>query len=455
VFGKIQHIHFVGIGGIGMSGIAEVLVNLGYKVTGSDLKEGATTQRLRSLGVEVHLGHEASCINGAQVVVISSAVRGDNPEVVAAHAQKIPVIPRGEMLAELMRMKYGIAVAGSHGKTTTTSMIAQVLSQGGIDPTIVVGGKLGAIGSNAKLGKGPFLLAEADESDGSFLMLSPTIAVITNVDREHLDHYKDLDEIMEAFREFGNKVPFYGSVFLCLDDANAAALRPRLKRQVRTYGTNPQVDIRARDIIQDGFRTHFKVKAFGEDLGAFSLGVPGHHMVLNALAAIGVALELGVEREIIHASLSSFTGADRRFQRKGERKGVLVVDDYGHHPTEIAATLAAARKGFPDKRVVAAFQPHRYTRTQALMEEFGRAFFDADRVLITDIYAAGEPPIPGLTGRSLVDAVQSHGQRDVHYIPRWEDLPKELAGCTEPGDLVITFGAGTITQVGGLFLELP
>lgn len=455
VFGKIQHIHFVGIGGIGMSGIAEVLVNLGYKVTGSDLKEGATTQRLRSLGVEVHLGHEASCITGAQVVVISSAVRGDNPEVVAAHAQKIPVIPRGEMLAELMRMKYGIAVAGSHGKTTTTSMIAQVLSQGGIDPTIVVGGKLGAIGSNAKLGKGPFLLAEADESDGSFLMLSPTIAVITNVDREHLDHYKDLDEIMEAFREFGNKVPFYGSVFLCLDDPNAAALRPRLKRQVRTYGTNPQVDIRARDIVQDGFRTHFKVRAFGEDLGAFSLGVPGHHMVLNALAAIGVALELGVEREIIHASLSSFTGADRRFQRKGERKGVLVVDDYGHHPTEIAATLAAARKGFPEKRVVAAFQPHRYTRTQALMEEFGRAFFDADRVLITDIYAAGEPPIPGLTGRSLVEAVQSHGQRDVHYIPRWEDLPKELDRCTEHGDLLITFGAGTITQVGGLFLDLP
>ncbi len=368
VFGKIQHIHFVGIGGIGMSGIAEVLANLGYQVSGSDLKESAVTQRLRGLGITVHLGHQGSAIVGAQVVVISSAVKGDNPEVIAAHAAKIPVIPRGEMLAELMRMKYGIAVAGSHGKTTTTSMVAQVLSQGGIDPTIVIGGKLGTIGSNAKLGKGPFLVAEADESDGSFLMLNPTLAVITNIDREHLDHYKDLDEIQDAFVTFANKVPFYGSVFLCLDDANAAAVRPRLKRQVRTYGTHPQVDLRARDIRQEGFRTQFKVIAYGEDLGAFSLGVPGHHMVLNALAAIGIAIELDVDREVIRASLSSFTGADRRFHLKGEKGGVLVVDDYGHHPTEIAATLAAARAGFPDRRIVAAFQPHSYSRTKSLLE---------------------------------------------------------------------------------------
>jgi UDP-N-acetylmuramate--alanine ligase len=358
------------------------------------------------------------------------------------------------MLAELMRMKYGIAVAGSHGKTTTTSMIAQTLSQGGIDPTIVIGGKLGAIGSNAKLGKGPFLLAEADESDGSFLMLSPPIAVITNIDREHLDYYKDLGEIKDAFVHFGNKIPFYGSVFACMDCANVAAILPCLKRQVRTYGTNPQVDIRAQDILQDGWRTTFRVRAYGKDLGAFSLGVPGHHMVLNALATIGVALEMGIERENIQASLASFTGADRRFQKKGERKGVVVIDDYGHHPTEIAATLAAARKGFPDRRIVVAFQPHRYTRTQALLEEFGRAFFNADMVVVTDIYAASEPPIPGLTGGTLVEAILAHGQREAHYVPRIEDLPKALDDLTAPGDLLMTFGAGSITNVGPQYLAL-
>jgi len=454
VFGKIQHIHFVGIGGIGMSGIAEVLVNLGYQVSGSDLRESQVTQRLAALGVQVTVGHDAKCIENAQVVVISSAVKGDNPEVVAARAAKIPVIPRGEMLAELMRMKYGIAIAGSHGKTTTTSMVAQVLSQGGIDPTIVIGGKLGAIGSNAKLGKGPFLVAEADESDGSFLLLSPTIGVITNVDREHLDHYKDLAEIMDAFAAFGNKVPFYGSVFVCMDDPNVAMLRPRLKRQVRTYGTNPQVDIRAVDVRMDGWRAHFRVRAFGEDFGEFSIGVPGHHMVLNALATIGVALELGVERDVIRASLASFTGADRRFQKKGERKGVLVIDDYGHHPTEIAATLAAARKGFPDRRIVVAFQPHRYSRTQALLEEFGRAFFDADAVVVTDIYAASEPPIPGLTGRSVVDAILAHGQREARFVAKVDDLPVILDEMTEPGDLLVTMGAGTITNVGPAFLAL-
>jgi UDP-N-acetylmuramate--alanine ligase len=455
VFGKIQHIHFVGIGGIGMSGIAEVLVNLGYQVSGSDQKESAITQRLASLGVVVHIGHDAKCIENAQVVVISSAVKGNNPEVVAARAAQVPVIPRGEMLAELMRMKYGIAIAGSHGKTTTTSMVAQVLSQGGIDPTIVIGGKLGAIGSNAKLGKGPFLVAEADESDGSFLLLSPTIGVITNVDREHLDHYHNLAEIMDAFATFGNKVPFYGSLFVCMDDPNVAALRPRLKRQVRTYGTNPQVDIRAQDIRMEGWRSHFKVRAFGSDLGEFSLGIPGHHMVLNALATIGVAMELGVEHEVIRASLANFTGADRRFQKRGERHGVLVVDDYGHHPTEIAATLKAARQGFPERRIVVAFQPHRYTRTQALLEEFAQAFFDADQVLVTDIYAASEPPIPGVTGRSLVDAILAHGQRDAAYVPRVEDLPQALDAATGPGDLILTLGAGSITTVGPAFLELP
>ena len=455
MFGKIQRIHFVGIGGIGMSGIAEVLVNLGYQVSGSDLRDSPTTQRLAGLGVQVTTGHDAHSVENAQVVVISSAVKGNNPEVVAARAAKIPVIPRGEMLAELMRMKYGIAIAGSHGKTTTTSMVAQVLSQGGIDPTIVIGGKLGAIGSNAKLGKGPFLVAEADESDGSFLLLNPTIGVITNVDREHLDHYKNLSEIMDAFAAFGNRVPFYGSVFVCMDDPNVASLRPRLKRQVRTYGTNPQVDIRGLELRVDGWRSYFRVRAFGQDLGDFSLGIPGHHMVLNALATIGVAMELGVERDVIRASLSNFTGADRRFQKRGERKGVVVVDDYGHHPTEIAATLRAARDGFPERRLVVAFQPHRYTRTQALLDEFGRAFFDADLVFVTDIYAASEPPIPGVTGRSVVDSILAHGQREAEYVARVEDLPQALDAATRPGDLVVTLGAGSITGAGPAFLDLP
>ncbi|MFN8010189.1 MAG: UDP-N-acetylmuramate--L-alanine ligase [Holophagaceae bacterium] len=454
MFGKIQRIHFVGIGGIGMSGIAEVLVNLGYQVSGSDLKESPATERLRSMGATIRAGHDASCIEGAQAVVISSAVKADNPEVVAAHAAKIPVIPRGEMLSELMRMKQGIAVAGSHGKTTTTSMVAQVLSGAGLDPTIVIGGKLNILGSNAKLGSGQLLVAEADESDGSFLLLNPTLAVITNIDREHLDHYRDLDEITDAFQAFANKVPFYGAVFLCLDDPHASALRPRINRRVVPYGTNPQAEIRARDIRQEGFRTSFAVSAEDRDLGPFSLGVPGHHMVLNALAAIGVALELNVPVDAVRESLEAFTGAERRFTKKGEKDGVLVVDDYGHHPTEIAATLRAARKGFPERRLVAAFQPHRYTRTQALMEEFGRAFFEADVVFLTDIYAASEAPIPGVTGEALAEGLRRHGQRDVRFVADVEALPRNLKEATRPGDLLITFGAGSITHAGPAFLAL-
>jgi UDP-N-acetylmuramate--alanine ligase len=454
VFGTIQHIHFVGIGGIGMSGIAEVLVNLGFHVSGTDLKESAVTERLRSLGIKVNLGHEAKHIEGAQVVVISSAVRGDNPEVVAAHVAKIPVIPRGEMLAELMRLKQGIAIGGSHGKTTTTCMIAQVMSQASLDPTIVIGGKLGILGSNAKLGKGDYLVAEADESDGSFLMLNPTLAVITNIDREHLDHYKDIEEIRAAFVEFANKVPFYGSVFACMDDPNVAQVLPLLKRRVKTYGTNPQVDLRAYDIRQDEFFTTFSATAFGEEIGEFSINVPGHHMVLDALAAIGVALELGIGKDQIRTSLATFSGAERRFTKKGEKDGVLVVDDYGHHPTEIAATLKAARKGFPERRIIAAFQPHRYTRTKALLDEFSRAFFEADVVVITNIYAASEQPIPGLSGETVVAGLQSHGQREVYSVPKVEDLPKVLKSLTKAGDLLITFGAGTITNVGPAYLDL-
>jgi UDP-N-acetylmuramate--alanine ligase len=329
-----------------------------------------------------------------------------------------------------------------------------VLSHAGLDPTIVIGGKLGILGSNAKLGKGRLLVAEADESDGSFLLLNPTHAVITNIDREHLDHYRDLDEICDAFQAFANKVPFYGAVFLCMDDANASAVRPRINRRVVTYGTNPQVEIRARDIRQDGFRTRFKVEALGHDLGEFSLNVPGHHMVLNALAAIGVALELDVPAEAIREALSTFSGAERRFTKKGEKDGVLVVDDYGHHPTEIAATLKAARKGFPERRIVAAFQPHRYTRTQALMEEFGRAFFEADVVVLTEIYAASEAPIPGVTGEALAAALRAHGQRDVRFVAKVEDLPAELKALCRAGDLLLTFGAGSITHAGPGFLEL-
>jgi len=454
VFGKVQNIHFVGIGGIGMSGIAEVLVNLGFKVSGSDIKPSMVTDRLSGLGASIHIGHDAKCVQGAQVVVVSSAVKSDNPEVKAAHIAKIPVIPRGEMLAELMRMKEGIAVAGSHGKTTTTSMIAHILSKGGLDPTIVVGGKLGILGSNAKLGKGPTLVAEADESDGSFLMLSPTWAIITNIDREHLDHYEDLQEIKASFIDFANKVPFYGCVLVCMDCANIASIRPYLRRQVRTYGTNPQVDIQARSIEQDGVHTRFNVRAFGQDLGDFHICVPGHHMALNALAAIGMALEMGVELDTIRTALKEFTGADRRFTIKGERDGVLVVDDYGHHPTEITATLSGARSGFSDRRIIAAFQPHRYSRTQALLGEFASAFFDADVVVVSDIYPASETPIPGLTGQTLVDALRSVGQREVHYIPDIQNMPGYLHKITKSKDLLITFGAGNITQVGPAFLEL-
>jgi UDP-N-acetylmuramate--alanine ligase len=351
-----------------------------------------------------------------------------------------------------MRMKQGVAGAGSHGKTTTTGMIAHVLSEGGLDPTTVVGGRLGILGSNAKLGKGPTLIAEADESDGSFLMLSPTWAVVTNIDREHLDHYRGLDEIKDAFAAFANRVPFYGCCLLCMDCPNAASIRPRLKRQVHTYGTNPQADVMASGIRQDGFRTHFRASAFGQDLGEFSVRAPGRHMALNALAAIGIALEMGVGVEAIRSGLGGFAGADRRFTLRGERGGVLVVDDYGHHPTEIAATLSGARAGFPGRRIVAAFQPHRYSRTLVLLDEFARAFFDADVVAVSDIYAAGEAPAPGLTGGTPADALRAVGQKEVHYVPDVRDMAPRLREIARAGDLLITFGAGSVTQVGPAFL---
>ncbi|MBS1806865.1 MAG: UDP-N-acetylmuramate--L-alanine ligase [Acidobacteria bacterium] len=453
MFSKFQQIHFVGIGGIGMSGIAEVLLNLGYRVTGSDMKRTAITDRLEKLGGIIYEGHSAANIEGAHVIVTSTAVRPDNPEVVEAVRKQIPVIPRAEMLAELMRLKYGIAIAGSHGKTTTTSMTAMVLTQGELDPTVVVGGRLNAWGSNAKLGKGDFILVEADESDKSFLKLSPTIAVVTNIDREHLDFYKDLDEIQSHFVQFVNKVPFYGAVIICLDDPNVQAIIPHITRRMITYGMTAQADISASqiEIMHDKFGSAFNVKYRGQDLGRVRLNVPGMHNVSNALAAIAVGLDLELSFEIIASALESFRGAERRFQVKGERPdNILVVDDYGHHPTEIRATLAAAKSS--GRRLVVLFQPHRYTRTAALREDFARSFYDADVVLLTDIYAASEEPIEGITAQALAEDIERFGHRNVRYIGSVEQGAQAFAELTQPGDLALTLGAGSVWKAGEEFL---
>ena len=452
MFRKIQKLHFVGIGGIGMSGIAELLLNLGYKVSGSDLKQSSITDRLATLGGEIHIGHDAANVEGTNVVVISSAVRPDNPEVVAAKKLQIPVIPRAEMLAELMRLKYGVAIAGSHGKTTTTSMIATVLVSGGFDPTAVIGGRLNAFGSNAKLGKGDFLVAEADESDGSFLKLSPAIAVVTNIDREHLDHYADLEEIQAAFAAFANKVPFYGAAVLCLDDPNVQAIIPRIERRIITYGTSSQADLVASRIEFQDFGTICQVRYKGNPLGTLRLRIPGEHGILNALAAVATALELEIPFEKITAALASFQNADRRFQVKGRKGNILVVDDYGHHPTEIIATLSAARRAC-DRRIVAVFQPHRYTRTRALAEDFARAFYHADVLLVLPIYAASEEPIPGVTAEGLVDRIKKFGHRDVSYVPDFAGARQMLKDKLQDGDLLLTLGAGDVWKVGEEFLK--
>ncbi len=452
MFERIKHIHFVGIGGIGMSGIAEVLLNLGYKVSGSDMKESDTTERLRKLGGEIAIGHRAGNITSPHVVVISSAVKNDNVEVVSAREKQVPVIPRAEMLAELMRLKYGVAIAGAHGKTTTTSMVATVLAAGGIDPTVVIGGKLNSLGTNAKLGQGEFLVAEADESDGSFLKLSPTIAVVTNIDAEHLDYYKDIDEIKAAFLTFINKVPFYGVSVLCLDQPHIQALIPFLEKRYLTYGMSTQADYQARDISLRPLGSTFKVLHHNDDLGFFELAVPGVHNISNSLAAIAVARELEVDLEIIRKSLKEFSGVQRRFQIKGEAQGVLIVDDYGHHPTEVKATLAAAATGM-ERRVVVLFQPHRYTRTQHLLEEFFTAFNQADKLIVMDIYAAGEKPIPGVTGQALYEGIKKHGHKDVSFIPEREKIVDHLATVLKKGDLLITLGAGDVWKVGEQVLE--
>ncbi len=454
MYGKIEKIHFVGIGGIGMSGIAEVLLNLGYKVSGSDLRGSETTERLAALGAEIGIGHQAENLQNVDVVVISSAVNDDNPEVVEARRLHVPVIPRAEMLAELMRMKYGIAIAGTHGKTTTTSMAASILGHAGIDPTIVIGGKLNAIGTNARLGQGKFLLAEADESDGSFLVLSPTIAVVTNIDADHLDHYSGIDEIKETFVEFINRVPFYGLAVLCLDDPNIRDVLPLVKKRYLTYGLSAQADIRATHVRHNGFMTSFVAHYKGYRLGEISFPMPGPHNVLNAMACIGVALELDIPFIAIQEGFARFGGVGRRFQVKGELGGIMVVDDYGHHPAEIKATLAAARQGWPERRIVAAFQPHRYSRTHELFTDFVAAFSDADVLILTDVYAAGEQPIEGATSERLARELRRHGQKDVTWLADREKIPGQLAGIVREGDIVITLGAGNIWQQGEALVKL-
>ncbi len=451
MFRKIQKIHFVGIGGIGMSGIAELLLNLGYQVSGSDLKPSAITRRLASLGAKVYEGHAAENVGEANVVVISSAVRGDNVEVLEAKRRQIPVIPRAEMLAELMRLKYSVAIAGAHGKTSTTSMVATVLAHAGRDPTVVIGGRLAALGSNARLGRGEFIVAEADESDGSFLKLSPTLAVVTSIDREHLDHYADLAEIQDAFVAFVNKVPFYGAAVLCLDDPNVQAIIPRVTRRIISYGTSSQADLVASQIACEGFASSYTLRFQGMPLGRLRINAPGRHGVLNSLAAAAIGLELEIPVERIAEALAAFQNADRRFQIKGERDGVLVVDDYGHHPTEIQATLSAVRSAC-ERRVVAVFQPHRYTRVRALEEEFARAFYHADVLIVLPVYAAGEDPIPGVCAEKLVGLIKKHGHRDVSYAADFREAGLLLREKTRAGDLLITLGAGDVYKVGEDFL---
>jgi UDP-N-acetylmuramate--alanine ligase len=459
MFAKIQRIHFVGIGGIGMSGIAEVLLTLGYKVSGSDLKLTPITDRLGELGAPIFQGHSAANIAGAEVVVTSTAIPADNPEVAEAQRLHVPVIRRAEMLAELMRLKYGIAVAGMHGKTTTTSMIAAVLAAGGLDPTVVVGGRVDAMGSNARLGKSQYLVAEADESDRSFLMLSPIIAVITNLDREHMDCYRSVKDIKRCFVDFMERVPFYGTVVLCNDDRMLRSLVPQLRRRMVTYGVRKDSDFRIFPGPQtpgeptSSWQSSFRVRYRGQDLGDFRLQVPGAHNVLNATAAVAVGIGLDVAIPHIQEALDGFRGVDRRFELKGTSDGVAVVDDYGHHPTEIHATLSAARAcGY--KRVHVIFQPHRYSRTQHLMDDFATSFAHADSVLVLDVYPASEQPIPGATGEALAERVRQLGGKDAQYVGSFAEAVQLAAEVARPGDLILTLGAGNVSQLGPQILSV-
>ncbi|MEW6669137.1 MAG: UDP-N-acetylmuramate--L-alanine ligase [Thermodesulfobacteriota bacterium] len=448
-FGKTKQIHFVGIGGIGMSGIAELLLNLGYKVTGSDLRETPVTQRLARLGGTIHIGHRKENIEGADAVVYSSAVSLDNPEIQEARESAIPVIPRAEMLAELMRLKHGIAVAGAHGKTTTTTMVASILTCGNLDPTVVIGGRLDIWGgSNAKLGQGLILVAESDESDGSFMLLSPTIAVVTNIDYEHVEYYGDMEALRKTFVDFINKIPFYGLAVLCLDNEEIQGIIPRLRKRCFTYGLSSQADLRARDVRKGTLEVSFEVVLHGESLGRVTVGMPGDHNVLNALAAISVGLELDVPMTDIQRGLRHLGGLGRRFQIKGEAGGILVMDDYGHHPTEIVATLEAARACWPDRRLLVVFQPHRYTRTRLLYDRFVISFNQADTLVVSPLYSAGEPPLEGVSAEWLARGIKEHGHKEVVLSRGHEHSLEILLDMVKPGDVVITLGAGDIYHVG-------
>ena len=457
MFRHVKNIHFIGIGGIGMSGIAEVLCNLRFNITGSDLKKSKNTARLETLfNIKVFEGHAAENVGDAQVVVYSSAVRDDNPEIQAAREKKIPIIPRAEMLAELMTLKpYSVAVSGSHGKTSTTSMVATILGHAGVDPTTVVGGVVETLGSNAKLGSSEWFVTEADESDRSFLMLYPTIAVVTNIDREHMESYKGMDDVVQCFTDFANKVPFYGAAIICLDDPNVQSIIPDIKRRIVTYGFSKQADISAHDIsFDESFGATFTVFQGDSELGDLRLPVPGRHNVYNALAAIAVARELEIPFEKIAESFAEFKNANRRFQYKGEVNGIKVFDDYGHHPTEILATLAAAKNGSGDRRIVVVFQPHRYSRTQDLMEDFATSFNNADVAYLLDIYPASEKPIEGITAQVLTEKIEEFGHKNVSYIGGVETAAEKVVEALQPNDLVITLGAGSITKLSDEILEL-
>jgi UDP-N-acetylmuramate--alanine ligase len=444
--GRVRHVHFIGVGGIGMSGLAEILRTLEFDVSGSDLRAGENTKNLERLGVRIDIGHRAENVRNADVIVYSSAIDHENPEVREARLHGIPLIQRAEMLAELMRVKYGIAIAGSHGKTTTTSLVATVLRAAGLDPTVVVGGRMSSLGSNARLGEGNMLVAEADESDGSFLRLTPTIAVVTNIDPEHLDFYKTHEILKDAFVQFIEKVPFYGLAVLCLDHPHVQDLLPRIQRRHVTYGLSPQATYHARSLNFKGLSTSFVAYNRDKPLGEFTVRMPGQHNVLNTLAAIAVADELEVPLDVVKEALATFHGVARRFTIVDEVDGIALVDDYGHHPAEVEATLNAARRAY-EGRILVAFQPHRYTRTELLFDEFTRAFNNADQLFLTDIYAAGEKPIPGITSQRLADAVAEHGHHSVQYAPDRSAMVAELARVARPGDVVIALGAGDINKV--------
>jgi UDP-N-acetylmuramate--alanine ligase len=455
LFGRVRHLHFVGIGGIGMSGMAEILLHQGFTISGSDESLGETTERLSRLGATIFKGHLATNIEGADVVVYTSAVHAeDNVETREAMARKIPVIKRSEMLAELMRMKYGIAIAGTHGKTTTTTITGMVVMQGGFDPTIMVGGRVHSFDqTNAVVGKGDIMIVEADEYDRTFLKLSPSLVVITNIDTDHLDIYADIDDIKAAFVEFASKVPFYGALVVCLDDPMVRNILPKITRRTLTYGLTPQAQLRATDIVTDGMSSRFHVQLNREDLGEVTLQVPGEHNVRNALGAIGIGLELKMPFADIAKGISRFSGVIRRFQIKGTAQDVVVIDDYAHHPTEVQATLQAARAGWKDSRIIAVFQPHLYSRTRDLYNEFGSSFFDADVMVVTDVYPAREQPIEGISGKLIADTASDFGHQHVIYVPDKKDVPAKLHDIARPGDVVITMGAGDIYRFGEAYLN--